>query len=127
MTTGIAFVFDRSGRAIKTYAPPDHSYLTGAWGPDGTLVLPDYRTGEIRVVDPATDHQTGAVYAGPAGFTEVAVGPDGRGGLRGVAASTANVISLWDVETGQAIGDPIVASSHAGRRHDHELQHRPDL
>jgi WD40 repeat protein len=108
---GIAFVFDRSGREIRRYRPPDDSYFTGNWGPNGTLVLPDYRTGEIRVVNPATNHQTGAVYTGPAGYAEVAVGPDGRGGLRGVAASTANVISFWDVETGQAIGNPIVASS----------------
>ena len=80
-------------------------------GTDGTLVLPDYRTGEIRVVDPATDHQTGKVYAGPPGFVQVAVAPDGHGGLGGVEASAANVISLWDVATGQQIGDPIEASS----------------
>ena len=63
--------------------------MTGAWGPDGTLVLPDYRNGEIRVVDPLTDLPTGAVYVGPAGFTDVAVGPDGRGELRGVPGSAA--------------------------------------
>ncbi len=108
---GAAFVFDRSGQVIKTYRQSDHAYYTGRWGPNGTLVLPDYRTGEIRVVDPATDHQTGKVYAGPAGFAQVAVEPDGHGGLRGVAASVANVIWLWDVATGQQIGDPIEASS----------------
>ena len=108
---GYAFVFDRAGKTIKAYPLPDHTYMTGAWGPDGTLVLPDYRNGEIRVVDPLTDLQTGAVYVGPAGFTDVAVGPDGRGELRGVSGSAANVISLWDVDSGQAIGEPIEASA----------------
>jgi len=108
---GNAFVFNRSGEVIKTYRESDHAYYQGAWGPDGTLVLPDYRTGEIRVVDPATDHQTGKVYAGPPGFVQVAVAPDGQGGLGGVEASAANAISLWDVATGQQIGDPIETSS----------------
>ena len=77
----------------------------GMWRPDGTLVLPDYDTGEVRVVDPSTNRQTGAVYAGPAGFADVTVGPDGRGGLRGVSTSDGNVIRLWDVATGaDAIG-----------------------
>ena len=108
---GLSFVFDSSGRPIKTDALSDHQYFTGSWGPDGTLVLPDYSTGEVRIVDPVTNRQTFAVYAGPTGFTQVAVGSNGRGGLRGVAASTGNLITLWDVATGQTIGDPIEAGS----------------
>ena len=108
---GYAFVFDRAGKTIKTYPLPDHAYMTGAWGPDGTLVLPDYRNGEIRVVDPVTDLQTGAVYVGPAGFTDVAVGPMAAVDCGVSPASAANVISLWDVESGQAIGEPIEATS----------------
>ena len=90
-------------------------------------MLPDYTTGEVRVVDPVTDDQTGAVYAGPAGFTQVTVGRDGSGELRGVAARTGNAITLWDVATGQTIGDPIEGSSPRRPTHLTTCQHRPDL
>ena len=111
MIPGTAFLFDEAGRLIKTYGPPDHSHLVAGWVPDGTVVLPDVRTGEIRVLDPTTDQQS-AEYTGFAGYTEVVIGSDERGGLRGVASSAANGISLWDVATGQPIGQTIAASTN---------------
>ncbi len=103
----VSFLFDRAGQPIETSAFRGHAYLTGSWGPGDTLVLPDYSTGEVRVVDPVTDQPNGAVYAGPPSFTQVTVGSDGRGGLRGVAFTDGKVITLWDVATGLAIGDAI--------------------
>ncbi len=108
---GTAFLFDAAGRLIKTYGPPGHSYLAAGWVPDGRVWLHDVRTGEIRVLEPTTDEQS-PEYTGFAGYTEVAIGPDGLRGWRGVASSTANGISLWDVATGQPIGESIVGSTN---------------
>ena len=108
---GKAWTFDASDRPIRTYGPPLNPYYVAAWGPAGTLVLPNTTTGEIRLVEPVADRQVGPSFAGPAGLALVAVESDGRGGVRGVAASGDNVIYLWDAGTGQPIGEPFRASS----------------
>ena len=101
---GTTLVYDSSGHLIDTYA--DISFAT--WAPSGSVVLPGYTTGAIKLIDVTTGKQDGQTFAGPKTFTVPAVSPDGR---RGVAITGTNVLRLWDVETGDTIGVPILLSS----------------
>ena len=106
-TGGKAWVFDSSGQLIRTYGSSvTDPYWFPVWGPGGTLALPNVATGEIRLVEPEADRQAGPSFAGLAGSSTVAIGSDGHGGTRGVVEG-GNVIQLWDVGTGQPIGEPI--------------------
>ena len=108
---GKAWVFDASGQPIRTYGSPTDPYWLPVWGPGGILILPNIATGEIRLVEPVADRQAGPSFTGPAGSAWVAVASDGHGGARGVVVGGDDMIQLWDVGTGQPIGEPIRASS----------------
>ena len=111
-TGGKAWVFDASGQLMRAYgSSTTDPYWFPVWGPGGTLALPNVATGEIRLVEPEADRQAGPSFTGPAGNSAVAVASDGRGGARGVVVGGDDMIQLWDVGTGQPIGEPIRATS----------------
>jgi WD40 repeat protein len=97
---GTTILFDEAGERLAVHGDPDVPQ-NGTWAADGSLVLTNPFTGEIRILDPDTGEQVAPSFA--AGSPLVAM--VGASGL-GVAVAWNNIVTLWDVATGRQIGEP---------------------
>ncbi|MET0802232.1 MAG: hypothetical protein ABWZ53_13825, partial [Actinomycetota bacterium] len=97
---GTTIIFDQSGERLAVYGDPDEPQ-NGTWASDGSLVLTNPFTGVVSVVDPETGEAVAPSFS--AGSPLVAsVGANGIG----AAVTWNNIVTLWDVRTGQQIGEP---------------------
>jgi WD40 repeat protein len=93
-------VFDEEGERLATYGEPG-APQNGSWAPDGSLVLTNSISGEITIVDAETGESVAPSFTAGSPLT-AQVGANGIG----VATTWNNIVTLWDVSTGQQIGEP---------------------
>ncbi|KAJ7899506.1 hypothetical protein B0H14DRAFT_3852819 [Mycena olivaceomarginata] len=94
-----------SGVLTSPYTPPDAVVLelyadTARWTRYNTASVPGLDHGALDVVWPPSET---LVIQGTGQVTSVAFSPDGTR----VASGSADTIRVWDVATGQQIGDPL--------------------
>jgi hypothetical protein len=78
---------------------------SGTWGPNGTIALS--HQGEVRLIELDFGDSAAPVYRPSLAQSGAVIGRDGRG----VVFDVTNHIYVWDVATGQTVGEGFLGTS----------------
>ena len=103
-------IWDVRRRQRVTTIRPDANAGTGRFSPDGRFLAVGDRRGRVRIYSKGTWRPASPWLAGRRA-ARVAFSPNGRMLATG---NTDGTVSLWDVESGHALGTPLPGAPHSG-------------
>ena len=106
MPFGVTVVFDEHGRRLASYGSASEPRI-GFELPGDRLVFTNQSSGEVQIVGLLDGKPEGKLFSG----ASVAFAAPLSEHL-GWAESSVGSITLWDPATGEAVGDPFVATDH---------------